>query len=62
MPLHEGAKPGSEGFGENIATEINAGKKPKQAEAIAYSESGEHHKPKKNGMKKESHHRHKEHR
>jgi 8-oxo-dGTP pyrophosphatase MutT (NUDIX family) len=42
MPLHEGAKPGSKEFGENIATEIKAGKKPAQAEAIAYRESGEH--------------------
>jgi len=58
MPLHKGAKPGSEKFGENIATEIKAGKPAKQAQAIAYSEAGEH-------KKKNSHsstHRHKEHR
>jgi len=61
MPLIEGAKPGSKGFGENIAAEIHAGKPPKQAEAIAYSESGEH-KEKKHVIKHESHHRHKEHR
>lgn len=36
MPLNEGTKPGSKSFGENIATEIKAGKPPKQAEAIAY--------------------------
>ena len=39
MPLTEGAKPGSKGFGANIAAEIKAGKPPKQAEAIAYSEA-----------------------
>jgi hypothetical protein len=59
MPLHKGAKPGSKGFGENIATEIRAGKPPKQAQAIAYSESGEHRKSHKSHS---SHHRHKEHR
>lgn len=37
MPLHKGAKPGSKGFGENIAAEIRAGKPAKQAEAIAYA-------------------------
>ncbi len=59
MPLHKNAKPGSEKFGENIATEIEAGKPAKQAEAIAYSESGEkHHKQ----PKTHSHHRHSEHR
>lgn len=41
MPLERGAQPGSKGFGRNIATEIRAGKDPKQAEAIAYSEAGE---------------------
>lgn len=41
MPLHEGAKPGSKEFGENVATEEKAGKPEKQAVAIAYSESGE---------------------
>lgn len=58
MPLHKGAKPGSKGFGENIATEIKSGKPPKQAQAIAYSESGEHRKTNKH----HSHTRHKEHR
>lgn len=38
MPL-EKAKPGTPGFGRNIATEIKAGKKPAQAEAIAYSKA-----------------------
>ena len=57
MPLHKGAKPGSKGFGENIASEIDAGKPPKQAQAIAYSES-RHGKPRP----KMEHHRHKEHR
>lgn len=47
MPLKKGAKPGSKGFGENIAAEIKAGKPRKQAIAIAYSESGEKRKPKK---------------
>lgn len=47
MPLIKGAKPGSKGFKQNIETEIKIGKKkPKQAVAIAYSESGE--KKKKN--------------
>lgn len=59
MPLNKGAKPGSKKFGENIATEIHAGKPPKQAEAIAYSESGESRKPKLHSM---SMRRHKEHR
>ena len=48
MPLNKGAKPGSKGFGENIATEIKAGKKKSQAVAIAYSES-KGKKKKKNG-------------
>lgn len=39
MPLEKGAAPGSKGFGQNIATEITAGKPPKQAEAIAYREA-----------------------
>ena len=39
MPLVKGAKPGTKAFGRNIAAEINAGKKPSQAKAIAYSES-----------------------
>lgn len=59
MPLHEDAKPASKGFGENIATEIKAGKPAKQAEAIAYSEAGESKHKKAHAM---SSHRHKEHR
>lgn len=39
MPLNKGAKPGSKKFGDNIATEIKAGKPKKQAIAIAYSEA-----------------------
>jgi len=39
MPLIKGAKPGSKGFKKNIKTEIKAGKKPKQAAAIAYAMS-----------------------
>jgi hypothetical protein len=39
MPLIKGAKPGSKSFQDNIRAEISAGKKPKQAVAIAYSES-----------------------
>lgn len=48
MPLIKGAKPGSKKFGENIATEIKAGKNQKTAIAIAYSEA----KNKKKGKKK----------
>lgn len=40
MPLEKGPV-GSAAFGRNIATEEKAGKPPKQAEAIAYSETGE---------------------
>ena len=47
MPLVKGAKPGLKGFKKNIEAEINAGKKPSQAVAIAYSESGERKKKKK---------------
>ena len=39
MPLHEGAKPGTKEFSENVATEVKAGKPQKQAVAIAYSEA-----------------------
>lgn len=46
MPLRKGAKPGSKGFGQNIKTEISAGRPQKQAVAIAYSEAGEKRKPK----------------
>lgn len=44
MPLNKDAKPGSKKFGENIAIEERAGKKPQQAIAIAFSESGEYKK------------------
>lgn len=47
MPLNKGAKPGSKKFGENIAIEERAGKKPRQAIAIAFSEAGERNKRKK---------------
>jgi len=47
MPLIKGAKPGTKNFGKNIAAEENAGKKPKQAIAIAYSEAGERKQKKK---------------
>lgn len=49
MPLNKGAKPGSKKFGENIATEIKAGKPKNQAIAIAYSEAKQ---GKKKGKKK----------
>lgn len=45
MPLKKGAKPGSKGFGENIAAELKAGKPRSQSIAIAYSEAKA--KPKK---------------
>ena len=48
MPLNKGAKPGTKKFGDNIAIEEKAGKKPNQAIAIAYSEA----KSKKKGKKK----------
>lgn len=38
MPLEEGSS--QKTIGHNIATEINAGKPPKQAEAIAFSKAG----------------------
>ena len=41
MPL-ENAPVGSPGFGRNVKTEMKAGKKQKQAVAIAYSKAGEH--------------------
>ena len=48
MPLIKNAKPGSKGFRQNIETEIKiGGKKPKQAVAIAYSESRKKSKKKK---------------
>jgi len=49
MPLNKGAKPGSKKFGENIATEIKAGKPRNQSIAIAYSEAKQ---PKNKGKKK----------
>lgn len=59
MPLHKGnAARTDKGFSENIKTEMKAGKKQKQAVAIAYSEA--RHAAKKDH--KPSHHRHKEHR
>lgn len=48
MPLNKGAKPGTKKFGQNIATEIKAGKPKNQAIAIAYSEA----KTKKKGKRK----------
>jgi len=45
MPLKKGAKPGTKGFGENIAEEIKSGKPKNQSLAIAYSLAKE--KPKK---------------
>ena len=47
MPLKKGAKPGSKQFGENIATEMKAGKPKNQSIAIAYSEAKEKKKKKK---------------
>ncbi len=47
MPLVKGAKPGTKSFGRNIAVEENAGKKPSQAIAIAYSEAKAKKKPKR---------------
>jgi hypothetical protein len=47
MPLNKGAKPGSKKFGQNIATEINAGKPKNQAIAIAYSEAKQKKRSKK---------------
>ncbi len=47
MPLNKGAKPGTKKFGDNIATEINAGKPKNQAIAIAYSEARAKKKRKK---------------
>ena len=47
MQLNKGAKPGSKKFGENIATEIKAGKPRNQSIAIAYSEAKQRKKKKK---------------
>jgi len=47
MPLIKGAKPGSKGFGANIAAEEKAGKPRKQSIAIAFSEADEKKKKKK---------------
>lgn len=47
MTLLKGKKAKTKkGFSKNVATEIKAGKKPAQAEAIAYSEAGESRKKK----------------
>ncbi len=56
MPLIKGAKPGSKGFKENIKREMAAKKPQRQAVAIAYSESGQHHNQ---GEKKMHHKEHK---
>jgi hypothetical protein len=45
MPLSKGKS--DKAFEKNIKTEIKAGKPPKQAVAIAYSEKGEKKKGKK---------------
>lgn len=47
MPLHEGAQPNSKEFGENIATEVKAGRNKKQAIAIAYATARRKRKGKK---------------
>lgn len=47
MPLNKGAKPGTKKFGENIATEIKAGKPRNQSIAIAYSEAKQNKRSKK---------------
>ncbi len=49
MPLKKGAKPGSQGFKENIRAEVKTGKPVKQSVAIAYSEAGESKRKKKKG-------------
>lgn len=42
MPLINGKKAKTRaGFSENVKREVNAGKPPKQAEAIAYSKARE---------------------
>lgn len=52
MPLIKGSKAKSKkAIKKNIATEIKAGKDPKQAVAIAYSMAGKSRK-KKDGKKK----------
>jgi hypothetical protein len=45
MPLKKGKS--KKVIGENIATEIRSGKKPKQAQAIAFSEAGMSRKKRK---------------
>lgn len=47
MPLMKGKSRAA--FSSNVATEERAGKPPKQAVAIAYSEAGERRK-RKNGL------------
>lgn len=60
MPLLSGkAAKGQHGISENIRREINAGKPPKQAAAIAYSQAKEtkkegRHKPKQKKTHKET--------
>jgi len=73
MPLIKGARPGSSGFKSNIRSEISAGKAPRQAVAIAYSEarrgkkhnsSGDSHMKKEHEKKehhKKEHHKHEDH-
>ena len=51
MPLKKGAKPGTKGFGKNIAEMEAAGHPKAQSIAAAYSAAGEKRKPKK-GKKK----------
>lgn len=48
MPLIKGAKARTnKGFGENVKSEMKAGKPQKQAVAIAYSEANSRKKPMK---------------